>query len=139
RAVWVDMNTVILLTREPMSLARFARCLESSVAGSRVHSPAAHDLVVTCGNRSVFLLASNDTLNDYEDHELEAHGIELPELSNGPCVCGIAFRDVTLLRAVLGALIPEVGVAWVDNDHGVILPIAEFVHRIENMEDVNNL
>jgi hypothetical protein len=128
------MQTVILLTQDVVSLDRFVEPLRARVGGD-VYYTSASRLAVSRNDELGAFEAGDETMDDYEDGELEVIGQRRDTVHP----FAVEFRRVAFLREMLLAVQSEVGVAWVDNDHGVILPLAEFIARIGQLDDYRNL
>lgn len=128
------MFTVLLLTEKPVLLEPLVVPLRARVGGE-VYYTSPSRLAVMREDEFAAIMASDDILADYEDQALEAIGQRRDTVHT----CTVEFRSVTFLRELLVAVQPEVGMAWVDNDHGVILTLAEFIARVERLDDVRKL
>lgn len=118
------MNTVLLLSEGPVSLQRLEGPLRA-LAGSSVYYTSPARLAVERGADFAAVFVDDGILDDYDPEELQERGIDPRRVH----AAAIEFRRVELLRDVLVAVQAEVGVAWVDDDAGGIVPIGEAVRR----------
>lgn len=128
------MRTVLLLTQELVLLDQFVEPLRARLGGD-VYFTSSCRLAVARDHEFAAVMASDDILDDFEDGDLQTIGQSRDTVHT----CTVEFRRVPFLREVLLAMLPEIGVAWVDNDCGVILTLPEFVSRVSGLDDVTKL
>jgi hypothetical protein len=116
------MKTMLLLSEEPVVLQDLVLPIESRIGGN-VYFTSPACLAVQRGPDFASMLTDDTIVADYEEGELERHGIDRDRVHT----CAIAFRERRFLGEVLEAILPQIRTSWMDDDNGVILPLDEAV------------
>lgn len=114
------MRSIVLLSEKPVDLVRLSADLRG-LADCEAHLTSAACLVIARRDDLVTVLADDEILNDYDGSELEARGVDWMRVH----LAALSFRRLALLKEVLMLCRPRLGAAWLDDDHGVILPVDE--------------
>lgn len=111
------MRSIVLLSENPVDLLRAQDDLRR-LSECEAHLTSAVCMVVERRDDLMTVLVDDDILNDYDGSELEACGVDWMRVH----LAALSFRRLGLLSDVLVVCRPQLGAAWLDNDHGVILP-----------------
>lgn len=125
----VELNTMTLLTEEPLSPASFATQAAARIRAVEVNVVSDTHVEISRGD-DFTTIETADGVFDVDLHdpdELTKYRID----PNRVHAWLIAFPKLDLFREVLGVLAEQIARGWMENDSGVITPLAAYREELD--------